>query len=108
MINAYDALPHSPPGGGTSGLAYLDDGTPYIDDMLRSGRDADAEDIFKYLNGLPEFEHWPGCVDPAGHVETKLAWKMRKMGKRGEEVHVAINKNFVCPRVNGPNDVGCK
>lgn len=110
VINAYDALPHSPPGGATSGLAYLPDGSPYkyLDELIRSGRDADAENIFQYLKTLPEFKHWPGYVDLAGHVETKLAWKMRKMGKRGDEVHVVINKNFVCPRVDGPTDVGCK
>lgn len=30
------------------------------------------------------------------------------MGKKGDEVHVVINKNFVCPRVDGPTDVGYK
>ncbi|WP_398933295.1 DddA-like double-stranded DNA deaminase toxin [Streptomyces sp. 130] len=108
VIDAYEALPYSPPGGGTSGLAFFEDGTPYIDDLLRSGRDANAEQIFEYLNKLDEFKHWPGYNSLAGHVETKLAWLMRKKGKPGETVDVVINKNFVCPRVDGPNDVGCK
>lgn len=107
VVNAWKKLPKSN-GQTTSGFVFEPDGTQVWENMLNSGKSALSEDINKYLKGSSDFPNFPGYADVSHHTEVKLAWEMRnKMGK-GKELHIVINKNYVCPKVSSSNSMGCK
>ncbi|MEU2155431.1 DddA-like double-stranded DNA deaminase toxin [Streptomyces sp. NPDC019396] len=107
VVNAWKKLPKSN-GQTTSGYVFESDGTQVWDNALHSGRSDLSEDVNQYLKKSGDFPNFPGYAEVSHHAEVKLAWEMRnKMGK-GKELHIVINKNYVCPKVSSPNSMGCK
>ncbi|MFF6835188.1 polymorphic toxin-type HINT domain-containing protein [Streptomyces sp. NPDC012438] len=91
----------------TSGYVFEADGRQLWSSLLNSGKSPLSEKINAYLNTVPGFPK-KGYIKSSHHAEAKLAWEMReKMGK-GRELHIVINKNYVCPKVDSDEALGCK
>jgi hypothetical protein len=105
---AWDRLPKREKGDPTSGLVFEPDGTPVWDSMVVSGRTPLSENISAFLKASPDFPNFSTYADVAHHAEAKVAWEMRTKMGTGKELHIAINTNYVCPKVSSPNAMGCK
>ncbi|WP_328969091.1 polymorphic toxin-type HINT domain-containing protein [Streptomyces sp. NBC_00239] len=104
---AFDKLPASPEGFPTEGYAFYPDGKPLWDTTVKSGKGPNSEDVNRFLQASDDFPPFRGYASVSHHAEVKLAWEMRNKGGSGD-MHIVINKNYVCPRVSGANAAGCR
>jgi hypothetical protein len=105
---AWKKLPVNKDGSATSGYVFTSDGKKLWQTPVTSGRSATTEEISRYLQSAPGIPYRPGYNPLAHHAEAKVAWEMRNKGSVGDVLHIAINKNYVCPRVTDKIQVGCK
>ncbi|MCZ0209599.1 polymorphic toxin-type HINT domain-containing protein [Streptomyces sp. UMAF16] len=106
--DAWKNLPIDKDGAATSGYVFTSDGKKLWQTPVTSGRSATTEEISRYLQSAPGVPYRPGYNPLAHHAEAKVAWEMRNKGSVGDVLHIAINKNYVCPRATDKIQVGCK
>ncbi|MET9881325.1 polymorphic toxin-type HINT domain-containing protein [Actinacidiphila glaucinigra] len=106
---AWDKLPiRKYDGDPTTGYVFTPDGQPIWESPIQSGRSTLSEEINAFLKTSKDFEaDFSTYATVSHHAEVKLAWEMRKNMGKGE-LHIVINNNYVCPKVNTRNAMGCK
>ncbi|MFF3982282.1 DddA-like double-stranded DNA deaminase toxin [Streptomyces sp. NPDC001828] len=104
---ALDKLPSSPEGATTEGYVFYPDGKPLWEKTVKSGVGENSEEINKYLRESKDFPDFRGYSSVSHHTEVKTAWEMRNKGGPGD-MHIVINKNYVCPKVASENAAGCR
>ncbi|MGW5852398.1 DddA-like double-stranded DNA deaminase toxin [Streptomyces sp. NPDC055254] len=104
---AFDRLPASPEGMPTEGFAFHPDGKPLWNTTIKSGKGLNSEEINRFLQGSKDFPDFRGYANVSHHAEVKLAWEMRTKGGPGE-MHIVINKNYVCPKPGAGIAAGCQ
>lgn len=104
---AYDKLPRSPEGDATEGLVFYPDGKPLWNTTVKSGKGVNSEEINTFLQGSKDFPDYRGYANVSHHAEVKLAWEMQSKGGPGE-MHIVINKNYVCPKAGAKIEAGCQ
>ncbi|PZT77935.1 hypothetical protein DNK56_19955 [Streptomyces sp. AC1-42W] len=108
VIKARSKLPISGYGEEAAGYVYQPNGTQVWEGLVRSGPSERANAINDFLKGSDDFPNFSTYADSAQHVEAKIAWEMRNRMEKGKVLHVVINKNYVCPRVNRKGAMGCQ
>ncbi|MEW5539330.1 polymorphic toxin-type HINT domain-containing protein [Streptomyces cyaneofuscatus] len=106
--DAWDKLPKRAKGDPTSGYVYDADGEKVWDSPIVSGKSPLSESINSFLKTSPDFPNFPTYAEVSQHAEAKLAWEMRNKMGDDQELHIAININYVCPKISSPTSMGCQ